>query len=131
MTASPPSRYEQRLSGLGGILLSQLPKAHDPATGRQPCPRYIAWGVPHILIKPFLVLSHPSPPPKLPRLLRLSANMGLDQRGDISVVEIIVYAPILFIAITLVMRYGFSKRAGWVFLLVMSIREYCARPVPF
>jgi len=47
--------------------------------------------------------------------------MALDQRGDISVVEIIIYIPVLIVGVILVMRHGFSKKAGWVFLVILSL----------
>jgi len=47
--------------------------------------------------------------------------MGLDQRGYIAIAEAIVYVPILCIAVSLVFRYGFTKKAGWVYLVILSI----------
>ncbi|KAH9944722.1 hypothetical protein B0H21DRAFT_694637 [Amylocystis lapponica] len=47
--------------------------------------------------------------------------MALDPRGDISVVEIIIYIPILIIGVLLVMRHGFSRKAGWIFLVILSL----------
>lgn len=48
--------------------------------------------------------------------------MGLDARGDISVAELLVYVPLLFISIFLVIRHGL-KRSGYVYLLLLSIGE--------
>ncbi|OCH92728.1 hypothetical protein OBBRIDRAFT_750980 [Obba rivulosa] len=45
----------------------------------------------------------------------------LDARGDISVAEIIIYIPILIMSGILVLRHGFARRAGWIFLLILSI----------
>ncbi|EMD41591.1 hypothetical protein CERSUDRAFT_110168 [Gelatoporia subvermispora B] len=45
----------------------------------------------------------------------------LDARGDISVAEIIIYIPILILSGILVLRHGFARRAGWIFLLILSI----------
>jgi len=47
--------------------------------------------------------------------------MALDQRGDISIVEIIIYIPVLIVGAILVMRHGFSRKAGWVFLVILAI----------
>ncbi|CAL1702531.1 unnamed protein product [Somion occarium] len=47
--------------------------------------------------------------------------MGLDTRGDISIVEIIFYIPILATSLIITLRHGFSRRAGWIFLLILAI----------
>ena len=46
--------------------------------------------------------------------------MKLDSRGIVSVVEIIVYIPLLLLSIKLLAKYGF-KREGWLYLLILSI----------
>ncbi|KAH8120501.1 hypothetical protein DFH11DRAFT_1560345 [Phellopilus nigrolimitatus] len=46
---------------------------------------------------------------------------NLDQRGDISVAIIIVYAVVFVLSLILTFRHGFSKQAGWVHLLLFSI----------
>lgn len=46
--------------------------------------------------------------------------MALDSRGIVSVVEIIVYTPLLLLSIKLLVKYGF-KREGWLYLLLLSI----------
>lgn len=50
--------------------------------------------------------------------------MGLDTRGDISIVEIIFYIPILATSLIITLRHGFSRRAGWIFLLILAISAY-------
>ncbi|CCM06400.1 uncharacterized protein FIBRA_08660 [Fibroporia radiculosa] len=45
----------------------------------------------------------------------------LDDRGIISVAEIIVYSPILVWSIALTVRHGFTRRAGWVFLVLLAL----------
>ncbi|KAJ3556317.1 hypothetical protein NM688_g2095 [Phlebia brevispora] len=47
--------------------------------------------------------------------------MGLDARGDVSVVELIIYVPLLFITIFLIVRHGIRKDLGWVYLVLLSI----------
>ncbi|RPD61451.1 hypothetical protein L227DRAFT_610462 [Lentinus tigrinus ALCF2SS1-6] len=47
--------------------------------------------------------------------------MALDARGIISIVEIILYLPILVISALLALRNGFTKKAGWIFLIILSI----------
>ncbi|KAM5533770.1 hypothetical protein V8D89_012545 [Ganoderma adspersum] len=47
--------------------------------------------------------------------------MKLDQRGDIAIVEIILYIPILFLSIVLVVRHGATRKAGWIFFAILSI----------
>ncbi|CDO69939.1 hypothetical protein BN946_scf184836.g13 [Trametes cinnabarina] len=45
----------------------------------------------------------------------------LDARGDIAVAEIVLYVPIFFVAIPLVLRHGFTRKAGWIFLILLAI----------
>lgn len=45
----------------------------------------------------------------------------LDRRGDISIAEIVVYVPVLIVSVMLVLRHGFTRRAGWIFLCILSI----------
>lgn len=47
--------------------------------------------------------------------------MGLDARGDIAIVETIVYVPVAAAAVFLLIRHGEGRRAGWIYLLVLSI----------
>lgn len=50
--------------------------------------------------------------------------MALDTRGYISIAVIIVYVPVFLISIYVAIRHGFTKRAGWVLLVVLSLSEY-------
>lgn len=50
--------------------------------------------------------------------------MGLDARGYIAIAEIVLYAPIILVVIPVLFRNGFSKKAGWVYLLLLSICKY-------
>jgi len=45
----------------------------------------------------------------------------LDQRGDISIAIIVFYFPILFLALALSFRHGFSRQEGWMSILIFSI----------
>lgn len=45
----------------------------------------------------------------------------LDQRGDIAIGEIVVYIPIALISIALLIRHGFSRRGGWIYLVLLAI----------
>ncbi|KAH9945606.1 hypothetical protein B0H21DRAFT_709309 [Amylocystis lapponica] len=47
--------------------------------------------------------------------------MALDKRGFISASEVVVYVPILIIGVVLVLRHGFSKKAGWLYLVILSV----------
>jgi len=47
--------------------------------------------------------------------------MGLDQRGDIAIAEIVFYIPIFVCALLLTIRHGIGRQAGWIFLLTFSI----------
>ncbi|OTA91599.1 hypothetical protein M434DRAFT_397116 [Hypoxylon sp. CO27-5] len=47
--------------------------------------------------------------------------MALTERDDISIVQIIVYVPTLFLALWLAIRHGFGRNAGWYYLIVFSL----------
>ncbi|KAK0748836.1 hypothetical protein B0T21DRAFT_344449 [Apiosordaria backusii] len=47
--------------------------------------------------------------------------MALTTFNRISIAEIVVYTPALFIAIFLASRHGFRKNAGWLYLIIFSI----------
>ena len=49
--------------------------------------------------------------------------MGLDQRGGIAVGEVIFYIPVLVVSFILVLRHGFRRQAGWIFLFLLSNGE--------
>lgn len=53
--------------------------------------------------------------------------MTLNARGGIAVGEVILYIPILIISAFLVLRHGIKRKAGWVFLVVLSLGEYKAK----
>lgn len=46
--------------------------------------------------------------------------MGLDARGDISIALVVIYVIVFLLALPLVLRHGFSRDAGWVFLLIFA-----------
>jgi len=48
-------------------------------------------------------------------------TIHLNQRGDIAIAEIVLYIPILVASIFLVAKHGASRKAGWVFLLTLSL----------
>lgn len=54
-------------------------------------------------------------------------SVGLDARGDISIVVICVYVPIFFLALLLTIRHGFLRQVGWLALSLFSI---CASLIP-
>ena len=45
----------------------------------------------------------------------------LDARGYIAIAEIVLYVPIFFIGIPIAFRNGFTRKAGWIFLVLLSI----------
>ncbi|KAI0363938.1 hypothetical protein BV20DRAFT_1039659 [Pilatotrama ljubarskyi] len=45
----------------------------------------------------------------------------LDARGYVSIAEIVIYVPILLVAIPVAFRHGFTRKAGWIFLVILSI----------
>ncbi|KAK7682031.1 hypothetical protein QCA50_014995 [Cerrena zonata] len=47
--------------------------------------------------------------------------MGIDARGGIAIVQIIFYIPILVASVIITLRHGFTKRAGWIMLLVLAL----------
>lgn len=46
--------------------------------------------------------------------------MALAEKSGISIAEIIVYTPALFIALWLSIRHGFRRSSGWIYLLIFS-----------
>ncbi|CAL1696173.1 unnamed protein product [Somion occarium] len=47
--------------------------------------------------------------------------MGLDARGIIAIVEIVLYVPILATSAFLTLRHGLARTSGWIFLVILSI----------
>ncbi|KAI1144508.1 hypothetical protein F5Y05DRAFT_364893 [Hypoxylon sp. FL0543] len=47
--------------------------------------------------------------------------MALNERDNISIVQIIIYVPSLFLALWLAIRHGFGRNAGWYYLIVFSL----------
>lgn len=45
---------------------------------------------------------------------------SLDQRGYISIALLIVYPFVFLLALTLTIRHGFTRQAGWLFLMIFS-----------
>ena len=66
-------------------------------------------------------------------LFSSSLAMGLDQRGGIAVGEVIFYIPVLIVSFILVLRHGFRRQAGWIFLFLLSngeFRTFLFLPIP-
>jgi len=47
--------------------------------------------------------------------------MQLTASGDISIVEIVVYLPLLVAAVAVCLRHGFKKAEGWIFLVALCV----------
>ncbi|CAG8295179.1 unnamed protein product [Penicillium salamii] len=47
--------------------------------------------------------------------------MTIDYRHGISILEIIVYSPTLFVALWMAFHHGFKKSSGWYFFVVFSL----------
>lgn len=47
--------------------------------------------------------------------------MALTEQNNISIAEICIYTPALFIGIWLAIRHGFGRNAGWLYLIIFSI----------
>ncbi len=52
----------------------------------------------------------------------------LDARGYIAIVEIVIYAPVLLVIIPVVFRNGFARKAGWIYMLLLSICKHAPQP---
>jgi hypothetical protein len=47
--------------------------------------------------------------------------MQLNARGDVSIVEIAVFTPLLVLALHVCLRHGFKKSSGWIFLFMLCL----------
>ncbi|KAH7140272.1 hypothetical protein B0J13DRAFT_504384 [Dactylonectria estremocensis] len=47
--------------------------------------------------------------------------MGIDSRGIVSIVELIVYIPALIAAIIVCSRHGFARSSGWIYTVVLCV----------
>src|SRR5437773_1735246 len=47
--------------------------------------------------------------------------MQLDARGHVSIVEIVVFTPLLVLAFHICLRHGFKKSSGWIFLFMLCL----------
>jgi hypothetical protein len=45
----------------------------------------------------------------------------LGARGGIAILQEIVYVPLFIIAIFIVIKLGFNKRLGWLYLVIFSL----------
>jgi hypothetical protein len=47
--------------------------------------------------------------------------MTVTYRESISILQVIVYVPVLVLGLMLNLRHGFAKSSGWFFLITLSI----------
>ncbi|KAI1457146.1 hypothetical protein F4805DRAFT_429691 [Annulohypoxylon moriforme] len=47
--------------------------------------------------------------------------MALTEHNNISIAQIVVYVPALFVAIWLSYKHGFGRSAGWLYLIIFSL----------
>ena len=47
--------------------------------------------------------------------------MHFDARGGISVLELLVYIPLLVVSMLTCLRYGFKRSSGWIFTLILCL----------
>ncbi|KAK6952891.1 hypothetical protein Daesc_005188 [Daldinia eschscholtzii] len=47
--------------------------------------------------------------------------MALTEQNNISIAQIVIYIPSLFIAIWLAIRHGFGRNSGWLYLIIFSL----------
>ena len=45
----------------------------------------------------------------------------LGARGGLAIAELIFYVPAFFVALWVAFRHGFNRRAGWLFLVILSL----------
>lgn len=48
----------------------------------------------------------------------------LDDFGRIAIVVAVLYVPVLILSVILVLRHGFKRDAGWIFLAIFSTSKY-------
>jgi hypothetical protein len=49
---------------------------------------------------------------------------SLDDHGKLGAATIPFYVPILVISFVLVLRHGFTRDSGWIFILIFSIGKF-------
>ncbi|KAI0881856.1 uncharacterized protein GGS22DRAFT_170914 [Annulohypoxylon maeteangense] len=47
--------------------------------------------------------------------------MALTEHNNISIAQIVIYVPALFIAVWLSFKHGFGRSAGWLYLIIFSL----------
>ena len=47
--------------------------------------------------------------------------MGVSPREALDIVELIYYAPALVLSIFIVVKHGFSRQLGWIFICILSL----------
>ncbi|KAK6193000.1 kti12, chromatin associated [Pestalotiopsis sp. IQ-011] len=47
--------------------------------------------------------------------------MGLTESNQVSIAELVIYLPALFVAIFLCVRHGFGRSSGWLYLIIFSL----------
>ncbi|KAI1128551.1 hypothetical protein F5Y10DRAFT_174195 [Nemania abortiva] len=47
--------------------------------------------------------------------------MALSERNNISIAQIALFVPFLFVAVFLCIRHGFGHNAGWLFMIIFSL----------
>lgn len=47
--------------------------------------------------------------------------MGLTESNQVSIAELVIYLPALFVAIFLCIRHGFGRSSGWLYLIIFSL----------
>ncbi|KAH7309940.1 hypothetical protein BKA65DRAFT_442032 [Rhexocercosporidium sp. MPI-PUGE-AT-0058] len=47
--------------------------------------------------------------------------MHIDKHGDVSIAELIVFIPCVFLGIAVCLRQGFKRTAGWIFVVILSV----------
>lgn len=45
----------------------------------------------------------------------------VSQRGGLAIAHLIFYSPALVVAVTVAIRHGFNRHAGWYFLVLLSV----------
>lgn len=58
---------------------------------------------------------------ELKRASSQPATMTLNYRHGLSILQLIVYTPSLFVAIWVAFRHGFKRSSGWIFYVIFCL----------
>ena len=47
--------------------------------------------------------------------------MGLDAEAAVSIVELVLYAPMIILAVIVCSRHGFARSSGWIYTVILCL----------